>query len=415
MTKKNNEVSFVLENGEYLSVQQLLQYAESGYHVMRTGHIGNQYPSNLLLLEAGIEALLFDKNSMSLDKNFWPAYVIADGKRIPIAEEKTILSPFAQFVDLAEEVTPFVNGSKNPAQLHTDSLQKLFGSRVSLESSFLVEQSDLFFRLAENLYRIDSDLFSRVVSDDGTVKSLKFSKYTKANPQDIGQSAVDTNFALLALLNSQNFPFQGGRLPRIEATLLMSTILAAVKTSRDVVFELSGPDLIKYALKNKFKERMNHLYQKLKLLMPDLPDQLKLIIVPTFNFRFGSLQSEKNTIDELWLNLQEFISLNSEKRSAINSVKKKNKDNLKDRGVQERLKQIGLSYQDKLSDLAAKIVTSPVYSQIDFSLSEGNYFSQYDLLLSGESLYIPEEVLSMSMMDLEKIYSTFQKLSSYIN
>lgn len=391
------EKGFLIQDGRAVSINDLVARLREGCFVARTGHLGNHYFSNLLLFACGIPCAIFDRNLLLKDQNFWPSKIICGGKKSALAQENDVLVPFSVFAENLNGSAQFAAGKNNPGQVHYESMQSAFGATaVYTESQFLHQRAARASEVAAVMQKIDPDLFVRTVHSDGKVEVVSEQK-------DAIQGFLRANEAMSLLVDGRPADFAGGVVPKVEATIMLHAILGQQDSTSNVVYELSGPDMIRYALRANFQKKMQDVYQKMRQELRWLPETLILVIVPSFSFRFGSLKSEKNELDHLLQNLKKFSTVSAEKKMAMRESELAVARIRVSRGEQnEQKRKIGAVFNGKLRETAGEIFSSAVGRRIDFNLKDGNFFSQYDLLAAGQELYVPEEVQSLTMAELEQ-------------
>ncbi len=399
---------FKILSGGNFTMNELLKLQKRGHVVVRTSHAGNDYLSNMLLYSVGVKCHLFDRNMIGKDKNYHPEYIISQGEKILIAKQKDVLLPFGEFNKDAQANCCRLKAFKNPFQTHYASLSSLFEDNMKTESNFLNENQELVSKLVYYLNKIDANLFVRSVSERGETKLLQSSS---GNVDDYFLRTIEK--CVDAAVGKES-DFSKGLLPTVEGTIIINAVVCAMVSQKNKVFELSGPDMIKYALKKNFIARLNRLYVQLKGLMPEIPNVLTLYIVPSFYFRFGSLLSEKVEMDFILNSLNEYVFINGEKRSGLKGVKSLFKKTDARFDLQSELFCIGVCYNGDLKTLARIIHCGEVSKRMDFNLFNANHFTQYDLINQREVLYVSKKVMNISMINLEKLFQVFQISKQYL-
>lgn len=393
-------------NGGNLSLMDLKNFKQAGYAVVRTGHLGNHYLSNLLLHNYGIPGEIFDKNLLLTDENYHPSYTLQDGWRLPIAEKEDVLVPFARLSDYVHQQNTFVAGRTNPGQIHYDSLLELFGEEdICSESGFMNENQALLEKLVDIIAKVYPELFFRCADDRGKTFLRKIL------PGNASREVINFNAASFSrLLGQEPQNFQGGTIPKIEATIVMGTVIKAILSGQNRIFEISGPAAINYALNKSFVNSMNKLYRLIRKEILSLPEKLELVIVPSFYFRLGSLWSEKAEMDQLWDSLKKFSETIRNKREVLRNFFSESL-NLSEVNIQRE--QLSARFNQELDRLARDIFSASImvermdFSQKDFSkypVLKETFFSQYDLSAAGERLYVPDEIQCLSMLEVEEYF-----------
>lgn len=394
---------FVITDGSEFSVNDLIHFKETGRFVTRAGHLGNHYLSNLLLFACGVPCHIFDRNLMERDRNFYPGHIIIGGDKVAIAEKKDVLVPFGKFSERnSTSVKKFILGKNNPAQVHFDSMKKLFAD-VWTESEFFHANAQYVEQLVNVMVEVAPHLFRRRVDSQGETFVSDFSSSMT------GKEVLSLNRAACLALTQSRVEFSEGIIPKIEAAIILTTLLGVKKHGCNIAYELSGPDMVRYALKESFKEEVGNIYRQMRKKISDLPETIELVVVPSFYFRFGSLESEKNEMDCLWDSLKEFYVVNASKKKKLKDFSSNGASMMEINS--ERQKSI-IEFDSALDGSAEKIFSGNVSKRMEFSCNDfsrkvvlkDNFFSQYDLLASGEKLYIPEEVRGKSMRELEEYY-----------
>jgi len=118
-------------------------------------------------------------------------------------------------------------------------------------------------------------------------------------------------------------------------------------------------------------------------------------------------------MDRFWQRLQTFVNLNKEKRQRINATRNTFPRRKVSVDQQNESAKISGPYNRELKVLAGEIHSGTIGRRVDFQLEKGNFFSQYDLLASGDKLYVPSELMKMSMCDLANYYQLFISSKHY--
>lgn len=409
----SNESCLTVEVRDDLSVNDLIGLRKKGFFVFRSGHLGNHYLSNLLLFACGVPCHLFDRNLVVRDRNYWPEFILAEGSHIPLADPIPQKASLVYFASANKSV--LIPGlarffaESNIAGTHFKSMEESF-KYVWSESHFLDRHLQLVFCIVSELANISPELFQRVFGADGVI-----GKEDCISKNAIAKEIVETNSYFRRYLDEgqNSLHFSKGRLMSIEANVLVHSICACLITGKSEVYEISGPDMVRYATNKGFCRKLSDCYNFLRKRIDFLPPKVTLNIVPSFYFRFGSLFSERAEMDCLWQSLKEFFAVNKEKRRVLNETKRTFQNKVLLRAQIKKLAEISEFYNKDLRIIAAKIHSGGVGRRIDFDLAAGNFFSQYDLLLSGEQLYIPKEAISTPMNKLFSYFKCFETAKQY--
>lgn len=389
-----------------VSIIALKKLIKQGVAVIRTGHIGNHYLSNLLLLACGIPAQIYDRNmhgGQQADCHYYPGHIFQNGKMFRISNDRTCLAPYMGFAtEIDESLKTLVNSSSSPAHLHIQSLQQLFGKEnVWTESCAWSKYSQMISKIVHILRGKYPTWFKRHISTTGNVMS-------HGKHQGDYSIYVDNLVTALAQI-AEGADIQSiitpGIAPHINAMLLINTIVHYMETGNNTIYELSGPSFIAYALERRRKREIQDAYELLRKHMPELPEELTLTVVPTFHFRFGCLESEHDKFSDMLANIRKYHDLKNEKRSIIKSMQSQAKENDAPLDT-DKMWEIKRTYDEQMNICAKAVHSCPTYNRIFFSLDNPPFFSQYDLLSTGEQLVVPE---CMQEMTFEEIDSFFKK------
>jgi hypothetical protein len=97
-------------------------------------------------------------------------------------------------------------------------------------------------------------------------------------------------------------PERGMILPN-EMNILLDFLMEAISYGTDSVAHISGPTMVNYV--GKIMPAMNAMYQRLVDAGFDLPEQLKVKLIPAAGVRFVVGSDQRNQLDELLSGLSE--------------------------------------------------------------------------------------------------------------
>lgn len=391
-------------NGEALSLSDLHKKKEDGHYIARTSHIGNQYLSNLVMLSAGFPAQLYDRNLIQIDENYWPSRIILNGKHETICQDGNVLTPFGRIY--REGITPavakIINGYDNLANFHRKSLEEIYGRLISTESEFYLRQMEITEELSAIINFYYPEAFNRRITARGmtysSTKHLGLNEFCRVNSNTINN--------LHDLTSGTDSPsFTSGLLPTLSAVLVINTVLASLSSNKDTVFELAGPDMAQYIYTDSRQNEINRIYATLADNFPGLPELLTLTIVPTFHCRFAALESELPKLDYLIKNLLQYRRISSEKKKILKEAKQNRKMT---KTLQDELRILSEPLSNKAIALAGEMNKNPLTERLlsQDKLSEGGFFSHYDLLAAKEPLVISSLAMDFSMMECRSLLET---------
>ena len=92
-------MKLTIETGWHLSLADLTELRKQGYSIIRTNHLGNLPPRDIVLLDLGFKSVLFDRNICAprilkgangarMDTTFLPESICVRGNRDIITEPK---------------------------------------------------------------------------------------------------------------------------------------------------------------------------------------------------------------------------------------------------------------------------------------------------------------------------------------
>lgn len=369
-----------------LSINDLVQLARRGKSVMKTPHVGNHYPNNLLInsLEC-VHVVLVDQTIGLRDKNFHPHTVIAGSRSYDISRSDLLMTHAR--VDRDSGV---VNGmfpiGERVADCHSSALKALFPDTVfELNSDLIVRHADLCRWLLETL------------SQDNVFASKLFAKgwwwrrwVTREGFVQTRESAV--SFAdVVGKVRPIDCIEEGWIIPNF-FDVLISAIVQAIDSGCGDVYHLSGPDMVTYigAMIPLLKDAYQILLENGGLLLPSSVD---FNLVPVADARFAVRASRRTALESLVEAIRDVREEERERGELMRAA----------RTQEERNRILYEGNRDKLrlelfNGLRAAIAGCP---EVMYDIKDGAFLSQYDLL-QGDSLWIHPWVLDTPVGDLEK-------------
>lgn len=279
-------MAFRLEIWDDVSIAGLLCGArERRWALHRSSHLGNQYPSNLLLLEAGVPAVLFDRNVAGKDRNYRPESLVVGGRdhRIaqhdagPFGERTWRIAPFLEWNGNRDVAEQFV-AAPSPAALHFRSLRLLYPDRVELESEFLLRHRALLEPVFAAVARWLPREFDRQVDAHGRVTPR-----SACWPSPLPASVFETCRVILDRLEGKEVP----RLPLLLHSNPLAMYVMAYAAARsagvDTLVDCSGPDMVQYV--RTLEPRLQAIHNAVGMVLGPQED-LRLAIVPTASLVF---------------------------------------------------------------------------------------------------------------------------------
>lgn len=292
------KLSIVAE--ENLTVRDLLDLKQSGHSVYRTSHAGNWSTYKLLLSELGLPDCIWDVTCIYNDINNQPRYQILGGQKIHLMNGNDPGCPNFR----TKFLTPYHRPANNPettlSHFHIAPLKKLFGGVVTTQSEALLEYKEFMETVFDIVQKYCPEQFGRYILPCGCMVPLnKCGDVYQArcdhdrvsvNQLNLAESAIKTLEELKRLvLDPVGYTPLGGVLYSFELVVATYYLWSYWKFGDKVVYELSGPDMIGYATKEKFISRVEKVMMVVGAHMPaDLcPQKIEAKIIPATFFRFG--------------------------------------------------------------------------------------------------------------------------------
>jgi hypothetical protein len=333
----------IVNNDGKLSLAQIQAKMRDGYSVVKSPHVGNQHPSNLVCAALGIPFNVVTFTSGERDKNFHPHQKIVGGSGTQIANAST-WTPFN-----------YSNCGQTVESYHLDALQKVFPQLAVRTDMGLMRSEET---LAESVLRVItntvSKLWYRNVSTTGTV-----TKHRGDPVRDWGQISQD----VFGLSNQT----AGWVVPN-RAHILFELVLQSIDSGRDTVYHLSGPQMVGYV--GGIQNNLSTAYDALRVEFSELPETLTVHIVPVASCRMVTHTADQAAFSALEdvLGWYEVVP-NEQKRSA--------------------------------SERFAEVTT--VYPAFTESIETGTFMSQYDIA-SVDDLLLSDWMMQTPLKRVEGIY-----------
>ena len=376
----------------------LLEFKERGFAVFRTAHVGNQYPSNLFLAAIGIPVAQFDRTVFAKDSNYHPAVEIQGGwqKRILDDGQDGLLVPYG---------TSY--GEKTPAQHHYQVFKSLFPTLVYTDSECLLGTArDRVEKLIEFIASKYPASFDRYVLPCGCMVTLyidgavclahgcQHSPKVVFSTADLGGRAVQLLEELVQLVTREGSVTKkhGGAVPRLSLLFVIQLMTSFWMTDHDHVFDLSGPDMVRYTFGGDFLWDLKNMWARaMKAPIAKNVPGLTFEVVPTADFRFGGLVAEKPTFLDA---VEELFCLQDRKR---NSLPLPHEQGMSQVDHAER-KRIAGEINTRLQEVLESLPGLPC--DIAYDIARADFFTQHDLTLAGAKLKVPDAYMSMTFRDM---------------
>lgn len=371
---QEEKAMFVVAPNFSVSLSNLKSLHASGHTVVRSAHVGNQYLSNLLLLEAGIPALWFDRNTFQKDVNYHPGAIIQSGKLTSLGHAQGLVS-------LAEKV----------AQVHIDPVHSRLGALCETETQYFFHRLPTVEKVFALMQRHMPHVFNRYVCACGIVHKLLLRGNAYAcECTHCGHATVEANTladSALALLRSMYSVQQGrettlrtGVLWSLPFQLILETLLTVNDSGKQDVYQLSGPDMVNYTRNRTWLEEVRWVWGVFEKHGPafglSVPADIRVHIVPTAELRFGYIQGHEPSR----LVVEGFLGLERTKTDRTSPQRAEYRAQ-----VEENITEWNILYD---------IHNPPTWP-----------CSQHDLLPSHPQLVIPEEIVNLPMQAVSRLYA----------
>ncbi len=270
------QMPLLIENNyDDVSLMDLVSLREQGYSVLKSPHVGNQHPSNLVCAALGISLEMVSFTQGVRDVNFHPHLRIAGGCSKELYSPAT-WTPFAS-VEEAREISmisffpPSLYASKVSATTyHQSSVQELFPNTEVITD---MERMQMYPALAATVLHVTNQvirgMWYRHVSKDGVV--------TKQTQSYLSASTLETD--IFQFSNNAS----GWVVPNL-VHIIFDLVYQTLSSGRDVVYHLSGPQMVQYV--GGYADKLELMYDALRQHIPALPLTLKARIVPVAAARF---------------------------------------------------------------------------------------------------------------------------------
>jgi len=328
-----------------LTLSKLATIQQQGFSVMKTPHVGNQHPSNLLCAALGFHIDMVTNTIGERDKNFHPQLRIEGGASAPLYCG-TVLTPLAA----APCGTPV-------EEYHMSSARRVFPrTTITTDVELLTSEPVLAERVMRKATEVVPRLWYRRVTACGQVikdSSWSYAEAAKAVFRFTDQSA--------------------GWLVPNAISILYTAIWQSLATGRDAVYALSGPDMVKYI--GGLASNLSTMYDAVRREVPQLPEVLHVYVVPVAQCKLVSHRREADAVDAVvdvlsWYERQP-VEVRGQAMASICDI--------------------GIRYPE---------FTRPI--------AEARFLSHYDLVASDE-LYVPTWLLDAPLARVEHFMKVLDK------
>lgn len=372
-----------------ISIAELVQKQADGFSVLRSAHVGNVAPYNLVLANAGIPTLLVDQTITGVDKNYFPESILTQESQVTIAPTGVLVSRAAVNVGAVPDSLPAALKTDNLVELHIAGLEAAVPStRAISDTAYVRKQEAIAGEITSLAARAMPALFSRVVLPDGRVER-------RADAAELLSS-----LGILALADEPSAPRSAVLMP-LAVNIVTNFVAEALETDRAEQYHISGPDMVLY-LRSGRRERkeVDALYELVKeraSFKDGLPSRLTVQLVPGSYAVFATTAQRANTLNQLLAAAeaagQADQMIAADKKAYFTNHQTNGVDRTQfEAGVRERKRSVDRSLSEAAASIPELFVAPRTPGKI----------TQYDVLQEG-GLYVPSQTTEMSMADLARL------------
>ncbi len=358
-----------------VSPGQLVRLKEEGHCVDQTPHVGNHSLSNLVLFFLGLPAKLVDITVGHKDNLFYPHTIIQNGVCAPIACDEKMTTHNTVF-DSEVSISDF------HAKPLIDS-----GLNIPTHSQWLEPRQEMAIKVIES---ISTDqllkMWVRYVNADGSIKMQ--TPYSQNNLLgNIHKVTSGHNEAGWVIPNPIN--------------ILLDLVAGAIETNKDTVYMLSGQSMYRYITKDYARlgsmgKLVSRLYDQVRAkAFPELPETLVVKMVPTPVIRnFVSPMKLKDSLDAKLRYYSKFLTGNARAGQKLSE------------GIINgpRMKY----FRHKRENIFRQV--SSTVSHICCPSETGIFYTQHDLALNEDTIYVPSKVMDMTFNEMSLVYNKMHQI-----
>ena len=259
-----------------VSLKDLVELRARGYSVLKSPHVGNQHPSNLVCAALGLPLEMVSFTIPERDKNFHPQLQIVAGEGTQLFDPG-ILTQFA-----------CVPGGQTATEFHQSAVQRVFPrTEICTDIERMLSENTLSEIVLRRSNQAIKQLWYRKVDGEGNLQSVR-------RVERLLPSALEGN--IFQVTNQS----AGWVVPnRVHA--VFDFIWQSLSSGRDVIYHLSGPQMVGYI--GGIKSSISTIYDAVREEVPGLPETLTLRVVPVAACRFVTLRSRADAL----LSVQEVV------------------------------------------------------------------------------------------------------------
>ncbi len=341
------------------SINDLRTLIENGVPVTLTSHPGNASLYKLSLWACGIPEHLWDVTCCKADANNWPMHRLYGGTTELIVDESFFekvqreTNPKHRFVTAYQ----YTKHGERLGRFHTRPMQVLFPDVISTCSHLLLSEKERVEEMCTLLAETRDDVFTCFISPEGVMKPIGQSGLTR---NEYAQSFMRVLHELdHLLLKDEHIETYGGACYDGAMVPLAGMLVHYWQTGDILRSDISGPDMIHYALQKKHQAKLSEMLNHLRSWKPELiPKRFISHMFPGTYARIGHIKDHHSEA----VLMRKLHILQSE-----NKLSKEEKRLLWDDAKQDNM-----------------------HWPISIEPGKTAYFSQHDLLHHGGKLVVDE-------------------------
>lgn len=381
-----------------ISIAELAAQQDAGFSVMRSAHIGNVAPYNMVLAREGFDMLLVDQTVTGVDKTYHPELLLQGGTEQAVAKTGILVCRSAVDVpQLGFEQAHSLD------ELHIAGLQAAIpGANAFTNTEYLRKRESLVGDITRIAARTMPEIFTRISSPEGEVVKA-------GEGQDFADIALQRG--VIALQDDPRSNTAEVLVP-LQVDIVANFIIEALESEKAEQYHLSGPDMALYMrAKNPTAQSVAALYEAVasspgfagvlpRKLQVQLVDATPASLATTVN-RATHLQSLLGAVDELE---QAQMVASQRKRDFYTTGAGKTATRAEkavfDSEVREALARAG----------GVVVAAAAQNQELFLTPKTKDFVSQYDVLAEG-GLFVPEQTREMSLSELARLKKTITKLT----
>lgn len=271
------------------SINDLVRLAKEGLPVTLTSHPGNASLYKLALWSCGVPEHLWDITCCRADANNWPMHRLVDGRaELMVSEElfHRAMTKQGRFVTAYQHT----NTGERLGRVHVRAMEQHFPGTISSCSRLILSERERVYEMFDYLARTKRfAVFTRRITSDGRLEPL----YEQQMPANrLAQSFMNVLEELDHLLfDDREIVTKGGACYEGAMVSLTDYLVQYWQNDRCERIDVSGPDMINYALRPEHARDLSSMLEHLRKWRPELiPPRLDVCLLPGTVARVGHVE-----------------------------------------------------------------------------------------------------------------------------